>query len=237
MVIFAVLCSVVGGLTLMVGIFGLLFDGNGLSNVILGFVIMMIGGFAMESIDKQQAEIEEKLKQEAENKLQQVNNQTQQFLSEMNLTPETNFYRFFVDDNYSYLAFFDLDIPYFLYAHADGYKKLPLKCIIEAVSEAKYISNKTIERHGTVKRTLIGGALAGGVGAIVGGTTGDSTINEDVTLVDSWMRIQTNEVEYRTFIIHTPNKETADDDVAIVKAIISKYGDSKVLSNLKPAMS
>ncbi|WP_303839060.1 hypothetical protein [Selenomonas ruminantium] len=231
------IASLVSLLGLGVWIIGVVGDGSGLACFVVGLLLLMFAGYLMDSANQEQAEIEAKLNQEAEDKLQQVNNQTLQFLSEMNLSPETNFFRFFVDSNYSYLAFFDLEIPYFLYAHADGYKKLPLKCIIETVSEAKYVSNKTIERQGTVKRAVIGGALAGGVGAIVGGTTGDSIVNEDVTLVDSWMRIQTNEVQYRTFIVHTPNKETADDDVAIVKAIISKYGDSKNTPNLEPAMS
>ena len=204
--------------------------------VVMGLIFLVLGALLGDDTPTQSQEPNNS-KQEKVARLKQVNNQTYNFLSEMNLSPETEFYRFYIGGSKSCLTFFDTNTPYFLYATESDYVKLPLSCIIETVSEAKYISNKTIERQGTVKRAVIGGALAGGVGAIIGGTTGDSIVNEDVTLVDSWMRIQTNEVKYRTFIIHTPNKEKADDDVAIVKAIISKYGNSKEPSDLQPAMN
>lgn len=187
------------------------------------FIVAAIASYIEQNISNSSIAKEQE-KQQA--KALNVKSQSDKILRDFGLPEDTTFFRFFLDSDFRQIAFLNRRIPYFFYIWENGYKKLPLKCIIETVSEAKYVTSKTAERKGTVKRALVGGALAGGVGAIIGGTTGDTVINEDVTLVDAWMRIQTNEVEYRTFIVHASSKEEADDHVAIVKAIISKYANS-----------
>ena len=218
----------------LVTLIGLFVPGNRLLCFGIGTLFILFGYYLIEKNDSnQKANIQDKNNQAeiAEEQYQKVQLQALAFLHEMGLPEDTSFYKFNVNNNYDYLAFFDLPIPYFLYARTDGYQKLPLKCIIEVVSEAEYVINKKIERQGTIKRAIVGSILAGGTGAIIGGTTGDSIINEETTLSDAWMRIQTNEVAYRTFIIHAPNKATANDYVAIVKAIASKYQNCPKLNN------
>ncbi len=222
----------VGCLGLLVFIFGVLiivagWTTNDIGTAVIGILTVAFSGYLLEQTGPIPTTESIQQAEEHNKKIQESKRQLKRFLREVGLPEDTSSFRFRIDD-YSYLCFFDSTIPYFLYAWADGYKKLPLNCIIETVSEARYTTDRTVERKGTVKRALVGGALAGGVGAVIGGTTGDAVISEDVTLVDAWMRIQTNEVQYRTFVIHEKSKTRADDDVAIVKAIKSKYGNTKM---------
>lgn len=139
------------------------------------------------------------------------------------------YYRwFFDDDTQKMVFFFDAKTPFFELLFPEYKYRLPLTSIIEAVSEYSYHIEGNTEHAGVIKRAVIGGVLAGGVGAVIGGATADTNVNQQKIIDRCWVRIQTNEVEYRTLKIYTDTPEMADDVLAIIKAIISKYADTPI---------
>ena len=76
------------------------------------------------------------------------------------------------------------------------------------------IDGHTISKHsttGTIGRSIIGGVIAGGAGAIIGGATGSSKISENVYSID--LKVTINNTVNPVFRINFLNKEVIKGDM------------------------
>lgn len=118
--------------------------------------------------------------------------------------------------------FFDYAFPYFAVLTQEKIHLIPLSAIVSVQIEAEYSTISTTTRKGTVKRAVVGGAIAGSTGAIIGGTTGDTVTQSNQILNIAWVKVHTTDLRHHTMMIPTDSMTIANNIEGIILALKTK---------------
>lgn len=137
------------------------------------------------------------------------------------------------------IFFFDAPTPYFAILDDTKRFRLRLSDILEVNTYYDWVDTSKKKHDGIIKRAVVGGVLAGGIGAVIGGATAGSHIEHSGYVKDAWVDIKTQDLDYRRLTIHTglDSLKTAEDIELIIRAIQNKYSASKDIriENTQPA--
>ena len=104
-----------------------------------------------------------------------------------------------------------------------------LKDISSIIIQKEYDSYSVSEKESVVKRAIIGGVIAGGAGAIIGGTTGDTKTTSSQYVSEVRLQIHTNNMKFHTFIVICSTEQDAVDLEGIILAL--KNNNENTISN------
>jgi hypothetical protein len=109
-------------------------------------------------------------------------------------------------------------------------KVLPFGALInvELITQESHVSTETSQKDGGVGRAVVGGAIAGGAGAVVGAITAkqSSYTNTTVTIRANGVTIYTSDISEPTITIYG-EEDFCREVYATVLAIIAKNHESK----------
>ncbi len=165
-------------------------------------------------------------------KIQKANNEHEQaniydILNDVCVAKEASYYSWNISSTgFEKIYFFDAETPYFAILTDDMRYKLSLKDITSHEVEYTY-HIQTKKGSSGVKRAIVGGILAGGVGAVVGGVTAGSD-SESQKIIDSVsVKLEIDNLQFHTVYIPCISIEVARDVEGIIRVIKHKYENSK----------
>lgn len=225
--------TVIGALFFLSGVL-LLFDGR----AFLGSLFEMAIGLVMIGIaeDRQDRRIK-KRKMDAFSKYEIIN--LRRILRDVDVPSGSRYFSWFINGKLDEkIFFFDAPTPYFEILDSKMMYRRILTDIMDVNIGYDWVDESTKKHNGVVKRAVIGGVLAGGVGAIIGGVTANSQVEQKGYVRDAWVELLTNDIDFRRILIHTGlnGLEEAKDRALIIRAIIDKnkmVPDKRVLQSKK----
>lgn len=139
-------------------------------------------------------------------------------------------YLFFITEKYFYIIPFD---------KITGYEVVDLKNQTNLCSAS--VLNTTTDTGDIIKRAVIGGVLAGGVGAMIGGTTAKTHTSQESNMFDYLNYLPDIEIKIQVDNILTPLikirfeefKENAEEVIYTLNAIIKRNSEKSKKDNTK----
>ncbi len=183
--------------------------------IVVTAIMFTINPVKFELNDKQKMRIANALEQDR----QQVRNQFVEMIG--GVEQDSVCYSLPCEGGFSTLYFLDYNTPFFGYWDYDIQKvyRLPLSDITDVVVSEGQTTSQTVTRGG-IKRAVIGGAIAGGAGAIVGANTAR---RESIQTSHPLVIVYTHDIEHSAFVIPATDMTNAIQYQSKIIAIKNKY--------------
>ena len=194
---------------------------TGFKSILYFAGVILIGGIAMSISVISSDNAKKKLSETETGEYVSTNLQT---VFKMGEVPDTvSYYEYSTNNNSrEFLYFFDYATSKFVYMNPQHIYGIPLAAINRIQVETKYRTISNTTKQNGVKRAVVGGVLAGGVGAIVGGATANSVTDSQEILENVWVKINTTELNCPILKIFCDTIDTAETIEGTILALKAK---------------